>query len=173
VHSILIDETMIRIGPSEAWVWIAFDPLYRLFLGFRISRQRNILDAYCFIRHLRSRYGRKPIWTDEGTWYPEACRWLGMEHHIYPIDRMEELHGEAEPDLQGQGRMLRRLLPLLEGGVRQGSRLCLDQDVLLLLQYNFVREHSELGFPPALYDSPLKDRSEADRFISLVQEAIQ
>jgi len=67
-------------------VWIAFDPLHRQFLGFRISYQRNILDAYCFIRHLRSRYGRKkPIWTDEGTWYPEACRWLGMEHHIYPI----------------------------------------------------------------------------------------
>ena len=39
--------------------------------------------------------------------------------------------------------------------------------------YNFVRERSELGFPPSLYDSPLKDRSEADRFISLVQEAIQ
>ena len=46
VGSILIDETMIRIGPSEAWVWIAFEPAHRQFLGFRISRQRNILDAY-------------------------------------------------------------------------------------------------------------------------------
>jgi transposase-like protein len=74
VHSILIDETMIRIGGREAWVWIAFEPAHRQFLGFRISYQRNILDAYYFIRHLRSRYGRKkPIWTDEGTWYPEAC----------------------------------------------------------------------------------------------------
>jgi hypothetical protein len=39
--------------------------------------------------------------------------------------------------------------------------------------YNFVREHSELGFPPALYGSPLKEKPEADRFISLVQEAIR
>jgi len=37
VHSILIDETMIRIGGKEAWVWIAFEPLHRQFLGFRIS----------------------------------------------------------------------------------------------------------------------------------------
>ena len=110
---------MIRIGPSEAWVCIAFDPLHRQFLGFRISYQRNILDAYYFIRHLRSRYGRKPIWTDEGTWYPEACRWLGMEHHVYPIRRMEELH------------VMERL------------------------------------------NQTFKDRSEADRFVSLVLEAIQ
>ena len=33
-------------------------------------------------------------------------------------NRMEELHGAPQPDLQGQGRMLRRLLPLLEGGVQ-------------------------------------------------------
>jgi len=74
VYSILIDETMIRIGGREAWVWVAFDLLHRQFLGFRICYQRNILYEYYFIRHLRSRYGRKPIWTDEGIWYHEACR---------------------------------------------------------------------------------------------------
>jgi len=31
------------------------------------------------------RYGRKPIWTDEGVWYPEACRMLRLEHHVYPV----------------------------------------------------------------------------------------
>jgi putative transposase len=67
VHFFFMDETMIRVRGKEAWVWVAFDPLHRQFLGFRIYYQRNILYEYYFIRHLRSRYGRKPIWTDEGT----------------------------------------------------------------------------------------------------------
>jgi len=43
VHSILIDETMIRIRGKEAWIWIVFDPIHRQFLGFMICYQRNIL----------------------------------------------------------------------------------------------------------------------------------
>jgi putative transposase len=31
-------------------------------------------------------YGRKPVWTDDAVWYPEACRWLRLEHHLYPIE---------------------------------------------------------------------------------------
>ena len=116
MYSILVDETMIRIGRREAWVWIAFDPLHRQFLGFRMSYRRNILDAYCFIRHLKSRYGNKPVWTDEGSWYPEACRWARMEYHVYPI---------------GWKNFMERL------------------------------------------NQTFKDRSEADRFVSLVLEAIQ
>jgi hypothetical protein len=25
----------------------------------------------------------KPVWTDETSFYPEACRWSRLEHHIY------------------------------------------------------------------------------------------
>jgi len=96
---------------------IAYEPIKKLFLAFHISHQGNTIDAYLFIEELVRRYGRnKPIWTDEGTWYPEACRWLGMEHHVYPI---------------GWKNFMERL------------------------------------------NQTFKDRSEADRFISLVQEAIQ
>jgi putative transposase len=170
VHSILIDETMIHIGGREAWVWIAFDPLHRQFLGFRISYQRNILDAYYFIRHLRSRYGRKPIWTDEGAWYPEACRWLGMEHHVYPIgwkNFMERLNQTFKDRVE----CFDDYFPCWKEECDRGHVCAWIRT--FSFYYNFVREHSELGFPPALYDSPLKEKPEADRFISLVQEAIQ
>jgi putative transposase len=77
VGAIFVDETMIRIRGGQAWVWVAFEPGLRTFLAFRITYNQSIPDAYLFLKELRIRYGRKPIWTDEGVWYPEACRWMG------------------------------------------------------------------------------------------------
>jgi putative transposase len=28
-------------------------------------------------------HGKYPQSTDGGTWYPQACRFLGLEHHIH------------------------------------------------------------------------------------------
>jgi putative transposase len=28
-------------------------------------------------------HGTYPLSTDGGTWYPQACRFLGLEHHIH------------------------------------------------------------------------------------------
>ncbi len=78
VRNIFVDETMIRIKGRQAWVWVAYEPALRAFLGFRVSYNQSILDAYLFLKEVRRRYGRRPIWTDEGLWYPEACRWLRL-----------------------------------------------------------------------------------------------
>src|SRR2546426_3557517 len=72
VSLIFVDETMIRIRGRQAWVWVAFEPGLRVFLAFRISYNQSTLDAYLFLKELRIRYGLKPIFTDEGVWYPEA-----------------------------------------------------------------------------------------------------
>jgi putative transposase len=96
VRTIFVDETMIKIRGRRAWVWVAYEPRLRVFLAFRISYNQSILDAYLFLKGLRIRYGLKPIWTDEGVWYPEACRWARLEHHVYGqdwknlIERMNE-----------------------------------------------------------------------------------
>ncbi len=170
VGSILIDETMIRVRGREAWVWVAFEPAHRQFLGFRVSYGRNTLDAYLFIRHLRSRYGRKPVWTDEGAWYPEACRWARMEHHVYPIE-VKNFMERLNQTFKDRVECFDDDFPCLKEGCRL-RHVCLWIRTFSFY-YNFVREHSELGFPPSLYDSPLKDEPEADRFITLVREAIQ
>jgi putative transposase len=86
VRSIFVDETMVKIRGRQAWVWVAYEPSLRVFLWFRISFNQSELDAILFLKELRSRYGRRPVWTDEGVWYPEACRWLRLEHHIYPVE---------------------------------------------------------------------------------------
>lgn len=76
---------MIRIRGSQAWVWVAYEPL-KAFTWFRITYNQSSLDAYLFLKELRTRYGRKPIWTDEAAWYPEACRLLRLEHRVYPVE---------------------------------------------------------------------------------------
>jgi len=86
VHRIFVDETMIRIRGRQAWVWVAYEPMLKVFLGFRISYNQSTLDAYLFLKELRRRYGLKPVYTDEGVWYPEACRWLRLEHRVYPTE---------------------------------------------------------------------------------------
>ena len=87
VRTIFVDETMVKIRGSQAWVWVAYEPALKRFLHFRVSYNQDTIDAYLFLRELRSRYGRKPVWTDEGRWYPEACRWARLEHHVYHVER--------------------------------------------------------------------------------------
>ena len=33
----------------------------------------------CVVRY----YGNHPVSTDGGTWYPQACEFLKMDHHIH------------------------------------------------------------------------------------------
>jgi len=37
--------------------------------------------AECFILKLVKRYGERPVSTDGGTWYLQACRFLKLSHH--------------------------------------------------------------------------------------------
>jgi putative transposase len=36
-----------------------------------------------FLSGLIRIHGKHAISTDGGTWYPQACRFLGLEHHIH------------------------------------------------------------------------------------------
>ncbi len=74
----LIDETYIQIGGTEAWIWIAIEPIHRIVLGVYISRHRNMLVVEAFLKSLIEMYGRHIVYSDGGTWYPEACTSLGL-----------------------------------------------------------------------------------------------
>ena len=86
VRTIFVDETMVKIRGSQAWIWVAYEPALKRFLHFRVTYNRSGLDAYLFLKEVRSRYGRKTVWTDEGVWYPEACSLLRLEHRVYPVE---------------------------------------------------------------------------------------
>jgi transposase-like protein len=72
-HDLVLMASNLPLGPMSAT------------LSLPCPNNQSGLDAYLFLKELRVRYGRKPIWTDEGVWYPEACRMLRLEHHVYPV----------------------------------------------------------------------------------------
>jgi len=91
----MVDETWIKVGSQEAWLWLAFEPYGRFFLGFYLSRTRNILVAELFLQSLIDRYGRYPVYSDGANWDPDACRSRGLKHHLYDVLRgnlMERLN---------------------------------------------------------------------------------
>ncbi|KAA2281217.1 DDE-type integrase/transposase/recombinase [Candidatus Nitrosocosmicus agrestis] len=79
----IVDETLIMIGSEYIWIWVAIEPENRQILSLSISKERNMFVAERFLSGLIRIHGKHAISTDGGTWYPQACRFLGLEHHIH------------------------------------------------------------------------------------------
>ncbi|MDN5846589.1 MAG: hypothetical protein L0H53_09995 [Candidatus Nitrosocosmicus sp.] len=53
-------------------------------LALYTSKERNMFVAERLLAGLVKEHGRHPVSTDDGgTWYPQACGFLKMEHHIH------------------------------------------------------------------------------------------
>ncbi len=83
ITEFIIDETFIKVGSEYIWLWIAIENDSREILQISISKERNMFVAERFILNLVKRYGEHPVSTDGGTWYPQACRFLKLSHHIH------------------------------------------------------------------------------------------
>ena len=83
VSEFIIDETQIRVGNKYFWIWIAIEPTERSILDVYLSVERTMLIAETFIKDLVKKYGKHPVSTDGGTWYPQACKFLNMNHHLH------------------------------------------------------------------------------------------
>jgi putative transposase len=83
ISTFIIDETVIQIGNQHFWLWFCIEPVHRSVLGIHISEERNMLVAEKFIRSLVDNYGRHTVYTDDGTWYPEACNILKLKHYLH------------------------------------------------------------------------------------------
>jgi putative transposase len=86
VSEFIIDETQIKIGDNYFWIWVAIEPDNKTILGIHISAERNMFVAERFLQGLVNKYGKHPISTDGGTWYPQACRFLKLKHHLHSLD---------------------------------------------------------------------------------------
>ena len=82
----IIDETQIKVGSSEyIWLWIAIEPKDKEILSITISKERNMFVAERFLSNLLKGYGKHSVSTDGGTWYPMACRFLKLRHHLHSL----------------------------------------------------------------------------------------
>ena len=84
IAEFIIDETQLKIGSQYIWIWVAIEPIHRKILQIDISFERTMLIvAERFIASLINRHGKHQVSTDGGTWYPQACQFLKLKHHIH------------------------------------------------------------------------------------------
>ncbi len=83
VEGFVVGETLIKIGSELAWLWVAIEPANKEILSVSISKERNMFVAERFLSDLLEEHGEHPVSTDGGTWYPQACRFLRVEHHLH------------------------------------------------------------------------------------------
>ena len=69
ITAFIIDETAVQIGETDAWLWVATEPVHHKILGVYISRHRNMLVAEAFLKSLVKVYGKHVVYSDGGTWY--------------------------------------------------------------------------------------------------------
>lgn len=83
ISEFIIDETLLKVGFEFIWLWVAIEPENRQILALSISKERNMFVAERFISVVIKNHGKHPVSTDGGTWYPQACRFLKLKHHIH------------------------------------------------------------------------------------------
>ncbi len=86
IHQYIIDETTIKAGSSELiWLWVIIEPKDKEILDVDISKERNMFVAERFLSQVINKYGLHSVWSDGGggTWYPQACHFLKLNHHIH------------------------------------------------------------------------------------------
>ena len=88
ISEFIIDETLIKAGSELLWLWVAIEPKDRQILALSISKKRNVLIAEKFLSGLVKIHGKRPVSTDGGTWYPQACGFLKVTHHTHsPLEK--------------------------------------------------------------------------------------
>ena len=83
ISEFIVDETLIKVGSELIWLWVAIEPENRQILALSISKERNMFVAERFLSRLVSTHGKHSISTDGGSWYPQACRFHKLDHHIH------------------------------------------------------------------------------------------
>ena len=83
VSEYIVDETVLKAGSENIWLWVATEPENGQFLAQTISKERNMFVAERFLSSIIRDYGKHAVSTDGGTWYPQACEFLKMKHHIH------------------------------------------------------------------------------------------
>jgi putative transposase len=81
IEEFIVDETLIRVGSEFIWLWVAIESKNKQILGLSISKERNMFVAERFISRLIKIHGKHNISTDGDKWYPQACKFLKIDHH--------------------------------------------------------------------------------------------
>ena len=74
---------MIKAGPELIWLWVVIESTNKQILSFHISKERNMFVAERILFQIINMYGKHQVSSDGGTWYPQACKFLNLQHHLH------------------------------------------------------------------------------------------
>ena len=83
IKEYIIDETALKVGSELIWLWVVIEPIDKEILSFHISKERNMFVADRFLSTAIERYGIHSVSSDGGTWYPQACKFLKLQHRLH------------------------------------------------------------------------------------------
>jgi putative transposase len=83
IAEFIIDETQIKVGSELIWLWVAIESETKSIVATSISKERNMFVAEKFLSSIVKENSKHPVSTDGGTWYPQACKFLKLEHHLH------------------------------------------------------------------------------------------
>jgi putative transposase len=153
VRRIFVDETMVNLGGTPAWIWVAFEPDLRAMLDFHVSWRGNSIDAYLFIGRLVRRYGRVPIYTDGAGWCADACRWAGAERAVHDrplrnlMERVVQYLKEGTEAFDDPFPARKSRLASGRAFERMHNRLS-----AFMFMQDFAFEDGGLGMPPLVWE---------------------
>jgi putative transposase len=79
---------MLKVNSEYIWLWVAIESKNKQILALNITKERNMFVAERFLDVLVKIHGKHCISTDGGTWYPKACRFLNLKHHLHsPLEK--------------------------------------------------------------------------------------
>ena len=64
IFEFILDETLVMIGYTYMWIWVAMEPESKHILAVTVSKERTMLIAERFILSLTNRYGIHPVSTE-------------------------------------------------------------------------------------------------------------
>ena len=74
---------MIKAGSELIWLWVVIEPTEKEILSFHILKERNMFVVERFLSQVVNKYGLHLVSSDGGTWYPQACKFLNLQHHLH------------------------------------------------------------------------------------------
>jgi putative transposase len=78
------DETAVKAGSELIWLCgVAIESKDREIISVEMPKERNMFVAERFLSNIVSEYGLHLVFTDGGTWYPQACIFFKLDHHLY------------------------------------------------------------------------------------------
>ncbi len=84
ISEFIVDEIQIKVGSEYFWLWVAtIESETKNILGISISKERNMFVAERFLSQVVNKYGIHSVSSDGGTWYPQACKFLKLVHHLH------------------------------------------------------------------------------------------